>query len=182
MPHKRIAKQQHPVLPFVGCCLSLFLLLLLLNPFLRVFHVLALGLAVPIHRCRSPLLLSSASFHRIQAFQHYVQCLRHRLQSFLSLFQTRLQAVHSRALLARGTLLSHEAASLSAHPTLLTHKKIAFLRGHLCFYLPIDSDRNTHLNYPLTLSCILARSMPDPIIAHCAPQDLSRTLSQYTEI
>src|SRR6218665_2200284 len=67
MPHKRIAKQQHPVLPFVGCCLSLFLLLLLLNPFLRVFHVLALGLAVPIHRCRSPsscLLLPSTAFKR----------------------------------------------------------------------------------------------------------------------
>src|SRR6218665_3955652 len=137
MPHKRIANQQHPVLPFVGCCLSLFLLLLLLNPFLRVFHVLALGLAVPINRCRSALLLSSASFHRIPAFQHYVQCLCHSLQSFMSLVQTRRQAVPPRALLARGALFFHEAASLSAHPTLLTHKKIAFLRGHLCFYLPI---------------------------------------------
>src|SRR6218665_3408573 len=46
----------------------------------------------------------------------------------------------------------------------------------------LSSDRNTHLNYPLTHSCMLDRSMPDPIIAHCAQQDLSRTLSQYTEI
>src|SRR6218665_22379 len=46
----------------------------------------------------------------------------------------------------------------------------------------LSSDRNTHLNYPLTHSCILEQSMPDPIIAHCAQQDLSRTLSQYTEI
>jgi len=29
---------------------------------------------------------------------------------------------------------------------------------------------------------MLDRSMPDPIIAQCAQQDLSRTLSQYTEI
>src|SRR6218665_2038365 len=44
----------------------------------------------------------------------------------------------------------------------------------------LSSDRNTHLNYPLTLSCILDRSMRDPIITHCAQQDLSRTVSQYT--
>src|SRR6218665_4054534 len=46
----------------------------------------------------------------------------------------------------------------------------------------LSSDKNTHLNYPLTHSCILERSMPDPIITHCAQQDLSKTLSQYTEI
>src|SRR6218665_83585 len=34
MPRKRIANQQYPVLPFVGRCLSLFLLLLFLNLFL----------------------------------------------------------------------------------------------------------------------------------------------------
>src|SRR6218665_1585070 len=49
-------------------------------------------------------------------------------------------------------------------------------------FLVLSSDRNTHLNYPLTQSCMLDRSMPDPIIAQCAQLELSRTLSQYTEI